>query len=148
MRRMTLHLLRFASGHAGIDALRRAQSLAAAEFAAKGRPNIVPHYIHNRRRRADEFSSDSSLYWIIDGAFACRQQVLGFEDGIDQDGRGFTVMLLDPELVTVDPRPRKNFGGWRYLDETQVPPDLSNAQDGSDDMPTHLRQELQRLGLM
>ena len=147
---MTLHLLRFASGHASIESLRRSQAEQAARFASMGRPGIVPHYIRNRRRRAADFTADSSLYWIIDGAYACRQAILGFEDGIDEDGRGFTTMLLDPEIVQTEPRPRKNFGGWRYLDETQVPPDLGTGQAARDDMglPDEMRRDLERLGLL
>lgn len=149
---MTLHLLRFAFGHASIDSLRQFQVGEALRFAAMGRPGIVPHYIRNRRRRSAEFTSDSSLYWIINGAYACRQQIFGFEDDIDEDGRGFTTMLLTPTIVEVDPWPRRNFGGWRYLDDTQVPPDrfveAARRASGSEEMPTDLLRELERLGLM
>ncbi len=145
---MTLHLLRYASGQGSIETLRRFQAEAAAGFHSDIAPGAVPLYLRNRRTRADEFDAESALYWIIDGAFACRQRILGFEDGIDRDGRRFATMLLDPDLVAVDPRPRKNFGGWRYLDETEVPGDLAGGGRAPDGLPADMAQELRRLGLM
>lgn len=144
---MALHLLRFASGHASIDDIRAWQADKSIGAGRDPLTGPVPHYIRNRRRRADELVGHS-LYWVVDGAFACRQQILGFEDGADPEGRGYTHMMLDPELIPVERRPRTNFGGWRYLDETQVPADLGAQRDGSEEMPTAMREELMRLGLL
>ncbi|MBO9428574.1 DUF1489 family protein [Sulfitobacter sp. R18_1] len=108
----------------------------------------IPLYMRNRRTRADEFTETSSLYWVIQGTFTCRQRILGFEDGVDENGRAFTTMMLDPELVRVEHRPRRNFGGWRYLDDTEVPNDLDDDSGADGEMPASLRQELRTLGLL
>ena len=147
MSRMTLHLLRFASGHDSISDLRDWQAEMTKSFGRDPQVGPVPFYIRNRRRRSDELVGNS-LFWVINSAFACRQEILDFEDGVDPEGRGFTHMMLDPELIEVERRPRKNFGGWRYLDETMVPDDIGARQDGSEDMPEEMRAELQRLGLL
>jgi hypothetical protein len=144
---MALHLLRFASGHHSIDEIRDWQAEMTKRAGRDPVTGPVPFYIRNRRRRSDELVGNS-LYWVIDSAFACRQEILDFEDGVDPEGRGFTHMMLDPTLVPVERRPRKNFGGWRYLDETQVPADQGAQRDGSEKMPSAMREELMRLGLL
>jgi hypothetical protein len=144
---MALHLLRFASGHTSIEDIRSWQVEMTRRAGRDPEVGPVPFYIRNRRRRSNELVGNS-LYWVIDGAFACRQAILDFKDGVDPDGRGFTHMMLDPALVPVDRWPRKNFGGWRYLNETQVPADQGAQRDGSEEMPGAMRDELMRLGLL
>lgn len=117
-------------------------------MASRFQESSIPLYMRNRRTRADEFTEASSLYWVIQGAFACRQRILGFEDGVDENGRAFTMMILDPELIRVEPRPRRNFGGWRYLDDAEVPNDLGDDSGTDGEMPASLRQELRSLGLL
>ena len=148
MHGMTLHLAHFASGQSSIETLRKHQAATAAPLGGDTGQDAVPLYMRNRRTRASEFTDESSLYWVIAGAFACRQRILGFRGGIDRDGRRFTTMLLDLDLVAVDPRPRRNFGGWRYLDETEVPRDLTKGRTAGEEMPASLEQELKSLGLL
>ena len=143
---MTLHLARFASGHSTVENLKASQ--AKDTVSSRFQASAISLYMRNRRTRADEFTHDSSLYWVIQGAFACRQRILGFEDGVDENGRAFTTMMLDPELICVEHRPRRNFGGWRYLDDTEVPSDLGDDRDADGEMPASLRQELRSLGLL
>jgi hypothetical protein len=40
------------------------------------------------------------------------------------------------------------FQGWRYFEESDVPPDLKSAAAGIAAMPEPLRRELRELGLL
>ncbi len=144
---MTLHLARYASDCQSKGDLSIAQAKTKVAYGPD-RKDAIPIYMRNRRRRAGEFTSESSLYWIIGNAFACRQLILGFDDGIDESGRPFTTMLLAPELIQVVPWHRRNFGGWRYLDETEVPHGMTVEHSSQEALPDNLLRELSQLGLL
>jgi hypothetical protein len=55
---------------------------------------------------------------------------------------------MEPKLVVVEPRPRRAFQGWRYLEAKDAPRDLDRAAPGAREMPETLRRELRELGLL
>ena len=49
--------------------------------------------------------------------------------------------MFDPELVPVEPTPKRAFQGWRYLKPEDAPIDLK-AGKGTIEMPSNLRASL------
>lgn len=97
---------------------------------------------------SEENEGGGSLYWIIKGAMACRQRIIGFEaeSHEDPDERPYCRILLDPVIVPTDPWPHRPFQGWRYLKPEEAPPDLVESAD-DDALPTALTAELRALGV-
>ncbi len=85
-----------------------------------------------------------SLYWIIEHAIVARSEILGFEQR--EDGR-WTIRLA-PRLIQVHPRAKRAHQGWRYLEEADAPPDLSQGETAGDVLPIRLVHELGKLGLV
>jgi hypothetical protein len=99
-------------------------------------------------KRDAELLSGGSLYWVIKGQIAARQQLLAIEPFTDTDGIGRCRLVLAPQLVPVLPRPYRAFQGWRYLAGADAPVDLGAETGGLAEMPEALRLELRALGLL
>ncbi|MCG6122017.1 MAG: DUF1489 domain-containing protein [Microvirga sp.] len=114
-----------------------------------GRPFAQAHTTRMVPKRADEIVGAGSLYWVIKGQIACRQQVSAIEPFTDADGIGRCRLVLEPVVIPVAPRPCRPFQGWRYLDAKDAPADLG-AGGGAEigDMPEEMRRELAELGLL
>ncbi len=74
-------------------------------------------------------SSGGSLYWIIGGRFRLRRRIVGFRRLVSADGREACGIVLEGDLVEVEPRARRGFQGWRHLLHEEAPPDLSASHD-------------------
>ena len=85
-----------------------------------------------------------SLYWIMEHALVGHSPILGFAQ--TDDGRWH--IRLEPRLILVQPQPRRAHQGWRYLDESDAPPDLDTLEGASDVLPPGLVGELAKLGLV
>ncbi|MEO1193953.1 MAG: DUF1489 domain-containing protein [Pseudomonadota bacterium] len=134
---MTLHLIKLSVGTDNIESLHAWQE---GRLAAEGR---LYHGTRQQPRRAEELLDGGSIYWVIKGLVACRQRLIGIEPARDESGRPLTLLLLDPPLVPVAPRPQRAFQGWRYLREDAAPPDLGGQADG---IPADLAATLRDLG--
>ncbi len=97
-------------------------------------------------KRADEILGGGSLYWVIKGQIAARQKLLAFRP-ITRNGVPHCGLVYDKVLVPVIARPRRAFQGWRYLEDKDVPSDLSLTK-GAKDLPEALQRELAALGLL
>ncbi|MEK7246791.1 MAG: DUF1489 family protein, partial [Pseudomonadota bacterium] len=77
---MNVHLVKLAVGIEDVEHLARVQKarLDAAERAGKGAG--LRHVTRHRPKRADEIATGGSLYWVIGGAIAARQRILGFTE--------------------------------------------------------------------
>jgi hypothetical protein len=85
---------------------------------------------------------------VIRGFIAVRQRVLACEPGVNSEGRPSCALILDPALVRTQMRPSRPFQGWRYLPAAKAPPDVTGADDGSDELPAEMADELRTLGLL
>jgi hypothetical protein len=94
-------------------------------------------------KRHEEMAG-GSLYWIFEHALIGRSPLLGFTQR--EDGRWH--IRLTPRLIAVHTRPRRAHQGWRYLDDADIPRDLSEGEDAGDLMPARLIGELAKLGLV
>ncbi len=132
-----LHLLKLSVGSESPESLQEWQD---ERLAREGR---LYHMTRQQPRRGAELLEGGSIYWVIKGLILCRQRLTGLEPGVDSAGRAMTLLMLDPELVAVEPRPHRAFQGWRYLRGGDAPRDLSGAATG---LPSALAAELRALG--
>jgi len=140
-----LHLTKLAVGVRDIAHLRALQ----AERAARMPP--LRHRTRNSPRRADEVTSGGSIYWVIGGFLAARQQVVEIVADSWDDGRACAALILNPTVVPVLGRPVKPFQGWRYLAASDAPEDVpADGKNilGETDLPAALRRDLRELCLL
>jgi hypothetical protein len=95
-------------------------------------------------KRAAEVLAGGSLYWVIKGAILVRQRILEIADVTDDHGDRCG-LYLDAGLVRTEPRAKRAFQGWRYLEASDAPADLSDAAGGTD-LPDAMRRQLADLG--
>ena len=133
----SLHISKVAVGCGSVEALRRRQE-------SRLRDGVVPFATRYRPKRAEELIG-GSIYWIVKHRITVRQTILGFAES-ESDRR--TIIRLDPELVPVRALPRRAHQGWRYLLDSDAPPDLSGSGDGSEDLPPPLADRLALLALI
>lgn len=84
-----------------------------------------------------------SLYWILDHTLVARSAIRGFSEA--PGGRWH--IELEPELVRVEPRPKRAHQGWRYLAAEDAPRDLAAHEADGDVLPASVVKELAKLGL-
>jgi hypothetical protein len=57
-------------------------------------------------------------------------------------------LVLDPDLIKTEHRAYRPFQGWRYLEQSDAPADLSANQKPGSGMPSEMEEELRGLGLL
>jgi hypothetical protein len=146
---MTLHMIKLCVGAAGIEDLAHWQRGRIAARKKAGLSPLPYHTTYQTPKRQEELLNGGSLYWVMKGIVTVRQKIAGFEDGLKDDGTPCCVILLEPELTSVRPVPRRAFQGWRYLSAEDAPDDLSGeASDGLAAMPPRMRKALAELCLI
>lgn len=143
---MTLNLVKMAVGIDDVDHLARVQQRRRVEAARAGREDRLWHVTRNTPRRASELLDGGSIYWVVRGRIRVRQRLLAIETDIDDEGRNFCRLVLDPVLIETEPRPHRAFQGWRYLPDAESPAD--RGPDAGGELPTGLAEELRDLGLL
>ena len=145
---MALHLIKLCVGAETIDELREWVSRKALTAIAAG---LEPHSFHTTGmvpKRVGELLDGGSLYWVIKGQVQARQSLMDIRTFTDADGIGRCNLILAPQVVETTYQPRRAFQGWRYLQASEAPRDLSALGEGAAEMPLDLRRELAELGLL
>jgi hypothetical protein len=145
---MPVHLIKLC---VGADSVKDLEEWIALKLKDKRKRGEKPEHIHRTRmvpKRAAELTDGGSLYWVIRGEIACRQQLRDVRPFRDKDGVGRCGLVLDRKVVLVAGRPFRAFQGWRYLAAKDAPADLDRAAPGAAAMPEKMRRELRELGLM
>ena len=107
----------------------------------KGEARLTTRYMPKRYAEM----TGGSLYWIHTSAIIGRSPIRGFME----NGEGKHWIRLEPRLIPVRAVPRRAHQGWRYLEDADAPPDMSDVEaDGRDIMPTRMLGELTKLGLV
>ncbi len=145
---MLLHLVKLCVGADSIADLESWMAIRSGEQRRAGQPVEQRHTTRMVPKRRDELLGGGSLFWVIKGQIAVRQSLLDVRPFKDAEGIGRCHLVLEPILVEVDPRPRRPFQGWRYLDAADAPPDLGSALPDLAVFPEPLRRELRDLGLI
>jgi hypothetical protein len=145
---MSLHLIKLC---VGADSIADLEEWIEERLSEKRRRRQSPEHIHTTRMvptRAAELLKGGSLYWVIRGEISCRQRLLAIREFNDKEGIHRCRLVLEPKVVPVVPRPRGPFQGWRYLADTEAPPDLGRSGRGLTRLPEAMRRELRDLGLL
>jgi hypothetical protein len=143
---MPLHIVKLCVGCESVIDLAQWQKKRLKQRRAKGqRPELI-HIIRMTPRRAEEILNGGSLYWVIKGQIAARQKLLAFRE-VKKNGIPHCGLVYDKLLVPVVARPRRAFQGWRYLEDSDAPPDLAKTK-GAKGLPETLQRELAALGLL
>ncbi|NPU68878.1 DUF1489 domain-containing protein [Bradyrhizobium sp. 83012] len=146
---MPLHLIKLAVGCESVKELKEwiAERMLAAK--KKGLPQQHVHVTRMMPKRVEDILGGGSLYWVIRGEVAAREEIVGIEPFRDGDGIGRCRIIMQPKVIAVSPRPMRPFQGWRYLTAEDAPADLGKASAaGVEAMPEPLRRELRDLGLL
>tara|TARA_B100000315_G_scaffold258046_1_gene308884 strand:+ start:2167 stop:2577 length:411 start_codon:yes stop_codon:yes gene_type:complete len=107
-------------------------------------------YTRNMPRRVNELTDGGSIYWVVKRLIRVRQEIIGIEQGTNDEGRKFCAIELNPHHTLLEPRRQKAFQGWRYLKPEDAPIDLpvGAVSDIDSDMPPEMMAELKELGLI
>jgi hypothetical protein len=151
---MTVHLQKLCVGISTIQELVEYRETLARRLKKSGRPLEDQHWTRHRPKRDGEILDGGSLYWIIKGSLCVRQRILRLDDVEDEAGKPFCAIVYDPTVILTEPRPRRAFQGWRYLEDADAPPDLPNQRmalqqaASAAEMPEDMARELRSLGLL
>lgn len=145
---MPLHMVKMAVGIDSLDHLAAVQKQRRATLKAERGKPILIHKTRNYPKRAEDILDGGSMYWIVKGFVRVRQRIVGFARAKDAESKPRCEIVLDPKLVRTVPMTHKPMQGWRYLEERDVPKDLTGKGDVSADMPPEMLAELRKLGLL
>lgn len=132
---MTIHMMKLCVGADDVEDLERWQKRVMETY---------PRPVHHTRmmpKRADELEAGGSIYWVIRGIIQVRQPIAEVKEIVDRGGRKACELVFDPELVAVEPTPKRAFQGWRYLKPEDAPADLK-LTPLSQNIPARLRADL------
>ncbi|MES1201356.1 MAG: DUF1489 domain-containing protein [Pseudomonadota bacterium] len=141
---MTIHIVKLCVGADSVEDLAEWQ-IGQMQRAKKAK--LKPRPVCGTRmwpKRVDDVLAGGSLYWVIKGVIAVRQQIVEIAEVTDDHGLRCG-LYLDPHLQRTTPQPRRAFQGWRYLEPKDAPADLSAVAGGAD-LPEELRRKLVELG--
>ncbi len=142
-----LHIIKLCVGARDLEDLREWQS---ARLALAARLGIAWEFVHHTKqtpRNSADVLDGGSLYWVISGFILARQRLVAIRPERDENGVVKCGLVLAPEIIATEPRPRRPFQGWRYLKPEDAPPDLADGSKSSA-MPGAMRNELAMLGLL
>jgi len=139
---MTIHIRKLAAGVEDIEELESIQARKLRDYA------MVFTDTRNTPKRKEELLDGGSLYWVIKGQFRVRQEIIGFEERMDAEGRKYCMILLKPGLIKTQLKAQKPFQGWRYFEDKDIPRDLDERGNEGDTLPEDMQSELRELGLL
>ena len=143
-----VNLVKLCVGITTINQLEQLQSMRRGEYVKAGRPPVNIHITRNKPKRSKEIINSGSLYWVIRRQIRVRQKIIRIDDIEDAEGRKKCCLVLDSDLIKTEHRAYRPFQGWRYLEQSDAPADLSNNQKAGSEMPSEMEEELRDLGLL
>jgi hypothetical protein len=136
-----LHLIKLAVG------IRDIAHLETVQFERTKRDPPLRQQTRNVPKRGAEILAGGSLYWVIAGIIQARQRIVDIVPDHWDDGAKCCALVFDPTIIRVEPRAKKAFQGWRYLEPADAPPDLGSHAITTD-MPDSMRRALAALALL
>ena len=137
------HLIKLAVGARTIEDIDAWQAMHN-----KGR---ATHVVPTRQfpKRAPEIVAGGSLFWVVSGLVAVRQEIADISEIRREDGTRGTAITVRRTLIPVALRPMRAFQGWRYLERDVAPADAAEGSHGADNtLPPALVRELAALCLI
>lgn len=138
-----VHLLKLSVGTEDVADLADWQ----ASRRAQTDDGLPRHVTRMWPKREAEVLNGGSIYWVIKGVILCRQRLLRLDEAIGGDGIRRCALVLDPELVRVEPATKRPFQGWRYLSAADAPRDLAAHRQHEDALPPALSAALADIGV-
>ncbi len=145
---MALHILKLSVGAESVADL---ENWIAEKLALRRKAKQPLEHLHRTRmvpKRQAELLDGGSIYWVIKGQIAARQQLIDIRPYTDDSGTGQCHLVMDPPVILVSPRRCRPFQGWRYLQAHEAPPDLRSEIADLGQMPEKMQKELRELGLI
>ena len=145
---MALHLIKMC---VGCDTIRDLESWIDEWHLLMRRLGREIDYHHTTRhfpKRTPEILAGGSLYWVMKRQVTARQTIRAVEQVVDEGGISRCHLMLEKQVIPVEPRPYRPFQGWRYLSHGDAPPDLTERTRAIATMPQTMRAELVHLGLL
>lgn len=139
---MTIHIRKLAARVEDIEELESIQARKLQDYGT------LFTYTRNTPKRKEELLDGGSLYWVIKGHFRVRQEIIGFEEEMDDEGRKYCLIILKPGLIRTELKQQKAFQGWRYFEEKDIPRDIDERGNEGDQLPEDMQSELRELGLL
>jgi hypothetical protein len=143
-----VHLVKLCVGVETVQDLAVWQAERLERLAQTGETPELCHRTRQTPRRRDEILDGGSLYWVIKGFVLVRQRILDLKEATKDDGSPCCSIVLDAELVTTRPQPRRAFQGWRYLEAADAPADARALTGAEANIPPGMREELRELRLI
>jgi hypothetical protein len=146
---MTTHLKKLAAGCKTIEALYERQFSRIFDYDGD---KAVPIWTRRKPTRDGEILEGGSLYWIMSGAIAARQTVLGLEKITDEEDGTYCLIMVSADIVRTVPEKHRPFQGWRYLEPAKAPADrglfVPGDNDALDEIPEEMEADLRESGLL
>lgn len=143
---MTVHIIKLSVGPSKLSDLTDWQKQRLKDMKAKGKKPELIHVTRHMPKRAEEVLDGGSIYWVIGGWIVARQKLIELRP-MKKSGVTHCGLVHDKKMIPVQPRQRRAFQGWRYLDVKDAPPD-SDGRGNGEGLPEALRMELMALGLL
>lgn len=142
---MTLHLIKLCVGVDTVEELAAWQAGRLKDLKKRKKPLVLTHVTRQTPKRDKELLDGGSLYWVIKGHIAARQQLIALKQVV-KNGVPHCGLVYDPKLIRTVRRAHRPFQGWRYLQAKDAPPDARDLK--GKDLPEKLAVELADLGLL
>src|SRR5208337_4143776 len=141
------HILKLCVGVDSVEDLASWQRRRLAALCEAGPDAELMHVTRQTPRREGFLPGASSIYWVIGGYIRARQTITALREVRGADGIARCGLALSPELVPVEPVPRRAFQGWRYIPAAEAPADLGSSGEAGADaaIPPAMRQALMEL---
>ena len=144
---MALHLLKLSVGTESVRELEDWVKLVLKSRNSRGEKAEQFHTTRMIPKRSAELLDGGSLYWVIKGQIAARQELAELRPYTDASGINRCQLVLVPKVVPVVPRRQRPFQGWRYLAAEESPRDLPKGRALETALPASLAQALAEIGL-
>ena len=143
-----VNLVKLCVGITAVGQLEQLQATRRRESSENGRLPVNIHITRNKPKRSQEIIDHGSLYWVIRRQIRVRQRIIWVDDLEDLEGKKRCGLILDPQLIRTEHRAYRPFQGWRYLEQSDAPLDLTSNQEAGVGMPSEMEEELRELGLL
>ena len=141
-----VHLIKLSVGPQKLQDLVDRQAHEIQTLKRQRQPQELIHVTRRTPRRAEEALDGGSIYWVIKGWIVARQELREFRPLV-WDDKAHCGLVFAPEMILVQPRPRRPFQGWRYLERSDAPPDRAPGSS-IDGLSDELERALVESGLL
>jgi hypothetical protein len=142
-----IHIRKVCLGKKTIEDLENFQKTEGLLFAQLLGFNVPICRTRNFPVKKDDLIAHGSLYWIFGNKILARQKITNIVQNTDETCSKKCIILLNSDLIAVQPMYCKPFQGWRYLEEKNAPQDIVKDVKYSN-LPDNIYDDLANLGIL